>query len=307
MQNRHSLLIVTLLLMCFPCFGAPKVVVTIKPIHALVASIMEGVEEPTLILPDSASPHTFQLKPSTLKQLQQAELIIWVGSSLELFMEKPLDQLQPQYGVITLLKIPKLKLLSQRAGRAWEHHHDHDNEHEHHHEHSSIDPHFWLSTDNALVMVDYLSDYLSIIDTPNALVYQNNAKKLKMNIAKVKNTLTTQLANVKNKPFLVYHDGYQYFEDEFQLHAVGTMMLNPHLPLSANGLNMIKQLIQTHHVKCVFRETEFNDTMTQQYLSDVGVTVAELDPLGARLPKGPGIYEKIMLAIGDTLQSCLQQ
>ena len=68
---------------------------------------------------------------------------------------------------------------------------------------------------------------------------------------------------------------------------------------------MIKNLIQTHHIKCVFRETEFNDTMTKQYLSDSGITVTELDPLGARLPKGPGVYEKIMLAIGDTLQSCL--
>lgn len=289
-------------LFSFPCCGAPKVAVTLKPLHALVASIMEGIGEPQLLLPDGTSPHTFQLKPSTLKQLQQAELIIWVGPELEVFMIKPVAQLHPRFGVVTLLNIPNLQLLNLRQGREWEHHHEED----HSHAHEGKDPHIWLSTTNAKIMVDLLTSKLSKIDPTNAIRYQENASKLKIKIDVLKTKLEKILKPVQSKPFLVYHDGYQYFEKEFQLDGIGTMMINPHLPLSAHGLNEIKQLIQSHRVTCVFRETEFNDTMIREYLNDLGVHVAELDPLGARIPTGPDAYEQILLQLGNTFKSCLK-
>jgi zinc transport system substrate-binding protein len=105
----------------------------------------------------------------------------------------------------------------------------------------------------------------------------------------------------------VYHDGYQYLQKEFHLNGVGTIVINPHVPLSANGLHTIQQLIQSQQVKCVFRETEFNDTLVANSLQSMGVKVAELDPLGAHQSKGPATYENIMLAIGKTMQKCLQQ
>lgn len=290
------------------CFGAPRVVVTIKPLHALVASVSKGIFEPELLLPDYASPHTFQLKPSTLKALQEADVVVWVGPSLELFMVKPLEQIHPSMGIITISKIPSLSLLPLRQGRAWQDSHE---EHDHHHEHdlqeegAPIDPHLWLSTDNAKIIVEYLANYFSKIDPANALQYQNNAKATLVNLTALKKTLTALLSNVHQEPFLVYHDGYQYFEKEFDLHGVGTMVLNPHLPLSANGLKTIQELIQSKHVKCVFRETEFNDTMVRNSLNNMGVKVAELDPLGARLAKGPDNYEKTLIGIGKTMQACL--
>jgi zinc transport system substrate-binding protein len=307
MRKYSSFITLLLAMLCLNCYGAPQVAVTIKPIHALVAGIMQGVGEPQLLLPDGTSPHTFQLKPSTLKQLQQAELIIWVGPELELFMVKSLEQFHPRFGVLTLLALDHLQILNQRNTREWAHDHKHDHDESSHHSHEGQDPHIWLSTDNAKIIVDSIAAVLSQHDPDNAKIYQANAKNLKAKINTVKTRLTAQLSPVQTKPFMVYHDGYQYFEKEFQLDAVGTMMINPHLPLSAHGLSEIKQLIKDNNVKCVFRETEFNDTMTRQYLNGIGVNVEELDPLGARIPQGPQAYEKILLQLGDTLSSCLQK
>ncbi|MBS0288855.1 MAG: zinc ABC transporter substrate-binding protein [Proteobacteria bacterium] len=305
-MSKQSLLI-ALLFFCFSftCQSntVPQVAVTIKPIHGLVASLMQGVGTPVLLLPDNASPHTFQLKPSTLKQLQAADLVIWVGPELELFMQKPLTQLSPRFGMIKLLEIPKLQLLEQRAGRQWS---QHDHGHEHTHDDvANFDPHFWLSTDNAIVVVDAICQHLSTIDKANAPTYQANANHLKNQLSGLKLKLTQILKNSHQKPFLVYHDGYQYFEKEFNLNAKGTLMLNPHLPLSARGFKDIKTLIATHHVKCVFRETEFNDVKMTQLLNNIGVNLIELDPLGARVPAGPGAYEAILLAIANTFAQCL--
>ncbi len=304
------------LFFCFGlCYGAPRVVVTIKPLHGLVSAIMQNVAKPTLLLPDDSSPHTFSLKPSNLQALQQADLIMWVGPSLEGFMQRPLASLHPQYGVITFLEIPNLHLLEQRSGRQWAHSHDHD-EHEneeqehnhdsHNHGKGSIDPHFWLSTDNALIVIDYISQYLANLDHENASHYQANAQTLKNSIMQLKSMINQKLASVHDKPFMVYHDGYQYFEKEFNLDAVGTFMLNPHLPLSAKSLLEVKTLIKDQKVRCVFRETEFNDSKMEELLKDAGVTFRELDPLGARIQAGIYAYQEIMLGIAKTMQSCLE-
>ena len=72
---------------------APDVVVSIKPIHSLVAAIMQGVGEPGLIVEGAASPHTYSLKPSNAAALQDADVVFWVGHGLEAFLEKPLESL----------------------------------------------------------------------------------------------------------------------------------------------------------------------------------------------------------------------
>ncbi len=276
----------------------PMVAVTLKPIHSLVASLMQGIAEPELLLPDGASPHTFQLKPSTLKKIKQAKLIIWVGPTLETFMIKPLESMAPQ--VVTLSTIAELSLLPARTGRQWQ---THD---EHHHSETNFDPHIWLSTENAQIMITFLANRLAALDSNHAVQYQTNAKKLLQQIHALKTQLTKELLPVRQQPFLVYHDGYQYFEKEFGLHSVGAMIVNPHVPLSAHGLKEIQQLIKTYPIHCVFRETEFSDDFIAAHLKGLGVTVAELDPLGTHFPKGPLNYMQTLEAIGKTLTTCLQ-
>ena len=70
-----------------------KVVTTIKPLHSLISNVMEGIGEPSLIVEGSTSPHSFILKPSHAKLLEQADIIFWVGEDLETFMEKPLKSI----------------------------------------------------------------------------------------------------------------------------------------------------------------------------------------------------------------------
>jgi zinc transport system substrate-binding protein len=283
--------------------ASPRVVVTLKPIHALVAGVMEGVGSPVLLLPDRASPHTFQLKPSTLKQIKDADLIVWVGPNLETFMTKSVEQASPQYGVLTLGTLKNIKTQPQRQGREWS---CSSCSHDHTHDATGNDPHIWLSVDNAIAIVDAVANKLSTVDPLNAHLYQSNAKQSTDKLKALKSSLETELKPVQNLPFLVYHDGYQYFEKEFHLNAKGTMITNPHLPLSAYGLKTIKEQIQSQNIKCVFRETEFNDKLIQQSLKDLSIKIVELDPLGARYPEGPNNYIQTMKGLGKDMIECLK-
>ena len=63
--------------------GAPRVVTSIAPLHELTTAIMDGIAEPELIIQDHVSVHHFAFKPSHMRLLQQADLVIWVGRHFE--------------------------------------------------------------------------------------------------------------------------------------------------------------------------------------------------------------------------------
>lgn len=91
MKSTTALLFASTVLLASPALAeTPNVVVSIKPVHSLVASIMEGVGEPSLIMEGAASPHTYTMKPSNAAALQAAKVVFWVGPGLEAFLDTPL-------------------------------------------------------------------------------------------------------------------------------------------------------------------------------------------------------------------------
>ncbi len=125
-----------------------NVVASIKPIHSLVAAVMEGVGEPELIVEGAGSPHTYALKPSQARDLENADIVFWLGHELEAFLEKPLEAIAGDAKSVELIDAHDLVKLEFREGGAFEKHahddedghdeHDHD---EHKHEEKAHDEH----------------------------------------------------------------------------------------------------------------------------------------------------------------------
>jgi zinc transport system substrate-binding protein len=113
-----------------------KVVASIKPVHSLVAAVMQGVGSPDLIVEGAASPHTYSLKPSQARRLQDADLIFWIGHELEAFLEKPIDGIATGATAVSLLDSHGLTKVKFRDGGAFEDHghddHGHDEKHDDH-------------------------------------------------------------------------------------------------------------------------------------------------------------------------------
>ena len=97
-----------------------KVVTSIKPIHSLVSSIMDGVGKPDVIVDGYNSPHGFSLKPSHAKMLENADLVIWVGEDLEAFLEKPLETIAKKAKNIEIMDLRGIKKLEFREKNIFE-------------------------------------------------------------------------------------------------------------------------------------------------------------------------------------------
>lgn len=107
---------------------APKVIVSIRPIHSLVAAVMEGRGKPALLV-EQGSPHGFALKPSQAKSLANADLIFWVGHDMERFMVKPVKTLSASARSVELANADGVVLLERRSE-----HYDHGDQETHHEE-----------------------------------------------------------------------------------------------------------------------------------------------------------------------------
>lgn len=301
-------LIVIILMMLFPwiAMAAPRVVVTIKPLHALVSGVMQGVGRPELLLQGSVSPHSHALRPSEAQLLHQAELVFWVGEDLETFLVKPLQQLATHAKTVALHEAPGITLLANRAlGDHREMNLKADAADEHHH--GAMDMHIWLDPDNALAMIDLIRKSLEQYDPSHATQYQNNALELAKRVQTFAADAQTRLNPIKDKPFIVFHDAYHYFENHFGLKSAGFLSVNPERPISAQRLQEIHAIIKATGAPCIFAEPQFEPTLINAIVVGGKVKKGTLDPLGTDAPETQEGWFVLMDNLVDHLTQCLGQ
>jgi len=291
---------------------APKVVVSIKPIHSLVAAIMQGVGTPDLIVDGAASPHTYALKPSNARSLQEAKVVFWVGPGMEAFLQKPLAALGSNATIVELDDAPGITKLKFREGGAFEPHDDgdeheasDDHAHGHNHDHGEFDTHLWLDPHNAKAMVSEITTSLVAADPANALTYQANQKALNDKLDALDTEIASTLAPVKDKPFIVFHDAYQYFEHRYGVRVSGSITVSPETIPGAQRVAEIHSKVADLGATCVFAEPQFEPKLVNVVLEGTSAKSGTLDPEAATLPQGPDLYFDLMRGIASSLKACL--
>ena len=314
-----------------------KVVTSIKPIHSLVASVMQGAGTPSLIVEGANSPHNYALKPSQAHNLQQADIVFWMGHDLEAFLEGAIETIAKDAKSISLMDSHGITKLAFREGGAFdahdhddhgdhdehkhnehghddhdehkhdEHEHDKHEEHDSHkgHNHGAFDPHLWLDPQNAKALVHEIEEHLAEIDPANAALYEANAANLMTQLDALTTELTAELAPVSDKGYIVFHDAYQYFENRFGLSAVGAIAISPEVAPGADRIRELQQEVRNAHAICVFSEPQFQPKMVKLVTENTNAGTAVLDPLGASLEKGPELYVTLIRTMAQTIKSCL--
>jgi zinc transport system substrate-binding protein len=296
-----------------------RVVASIKPLHSLVAGVMQDVAAPVLLVKGAGSPHTYSLRPSEARALAAADVVFWVGAGLEAFLVKPVHALAGNAEVLALSEAPGVHLLATREGGMWEaHEHDdhaeqhvgnHDAEHErgeeHGHAHGQFDMHVWLDPRNAEAMVGAIVATLSDADPDNAATYQSNGDSLRQRLQDLHQSLTTGLEPVRDRPFVVFHDAYHYFENRYGLNAVGSIAVDPGRRPGAQRLAEIQHRLEELDAACVFAEPQFEPALVDTVIEGTSARKGVLDPLGASLDDGPDQYFQLMNGLAASLVGCL--
>jgi len=361
MKFRQTLLLASVVLPATAASACAdvNVIASIKPVHSLVAAVMKGAGEPTLIVEGAGSPHTYSLKPSQAAALQDADVVFWIGDDLEAFLQKPIETIGGDTKAVELIHSHGIETLGFREGGAFEEHsheheeaghddhdadhmeadHDHDHEHdedhaeeddhehehaeaedheheeehehehaeehEHHHHHGEVDMHAWLDPMNAKAMVHEIAETLAAADPDNAALYEKNAAAVSEKLDTLTTELTEELEPVHDAGFIVFHDGYQYFEHRFGLHAAGSITVSPDVMPGADRLREIQTKIGELGATCVFAEPQFEPKLVSVVTEGTDARTGQLDPLGAAIEPGPDLYFELLHGMASSFKDCL--
>ena len=315
-----------------------NVVTTIKPLHSLISSVMEGVGKPSLIIEGTNNPHTFVFKPSHAEMIENADIVFWIGEDLEAFMEKPLDSLAKNAKTISFMDLASIEKLKFREQNIFDDHDDHghddhddhghkdddhddhddhdghDDEHDGHddhddhaghhdgHNHGEFDAHIWLDPANAKEMVLEISHELSELDPSNKSKYEDNASKTIVALDKLIEEVDKSLS--KDISYIVFHDAYQYFEKRFGVIPAGALTLNPDVLPGAKQIADIQDVINDKGIKCIFSEPQYNPKIIETLGNDMNISTGVMDPLGAYIDAGPSMYSDLINQIANSIKDC---
>ena len=195
-------------------------------------------------------------------------------------------------------------------------HADHHDEHADHHdeghadEHDDneggpFDMHIWLDPINGRSMAQVIAGTLAEADPVNAATYEANADALRRRLDGVTEEIAQQTASARGVPFLVFHDGYGYFENRFGLTAVGSVVVSPERAPGARRISELRGRMHELGVVCVFDEPQFNKRLVQTILEGSDIKAGTVDPLGAAIEDGPELYVTLLRTMAAAFTACL--
>ena len=195
--------------------------------------------------------------------------------------------------------------------------HDHDHDHDSHakkedghddhddhdgHHHGEFDPHIWLDPINAKAILNERVEHLIENDAANASIYKKNLDKALNELDKLTMNVMTDLN--KSTASIVFHDAYQYFEERFNVNVLGAFTVNTDVMPGAEQLKEIREIIEHDNVSCVFSEPQFNPDIINAVAKDMNIKTGVLDPLGATLNPGKGLYFDLIKNMSSSFKGC---
>lgn len=294
-----------IILMCIRSVwaDAPKVITDIMPVHSLTTMVMEGVGTPDFLVDANASPHDFALRPSQVGQLENADIIFWIGEELTPWLAETIPSVAPKAQSVALLDTEGTLVFDYEE----EHHDDDNDDHgdEDSHDHDGHDPHAWLDPENAKHWLMVIANELSQKDADNANLYQANAKKWTDRIDQKSGETIKRYKDIKDSPFIVFHAAYQYYERRFGLNNVGSLADGEATDPSAADMAAILDMIEKDDVKCMFSEPQHSDALITAITEQSGIRHGVLDPIGFDIAPGSDHYVMLLDKLSTALHGCL--
>ena len=300
---RFRLLICLILFFVFKSSHAqstPQVVVSIKPIHSIVAFLMEGIASPELLLQSNNSAHTFHLKPSQIRMIDTADLVISIGDEFEIGLRKALKNLD-ESNRFEIISLGSLNVHKYRAEKIYEKVQQEDSQ-----EDLTADMHLWLDLDNMKKIAQHINGLLIDINPANQDKYNMNLASLNSKLDILDIEIEKQMLPFSSDLYATYSDTIQYFEKKYNLGR--PVIVTPYhgARLSINRTLASKNTINDLSISCLIYGTEVRKSQISVLSEGLKIKAHKIDILGQEFDEGPNHYFNLMKKISNQVASCLK-
>ena len=285
------------------------VVASLKPLGFIASAIADGVTDTEVLLPDGASEHDYSLRPSDVKRLQGADLVVWIGPEMEAFMEKSVKNI-PNAKQVTIAQLNDVKPLLIKGADDDDDDHGHNDagseKSDEHHHHGDYNMHLWLSPEIARASAVAIHEKLVELMPQSRAKLDANLKDFEAQLAATDKQVGNELAPLKGKGYFVFHDAYGYYEKHYGLTPLGHFTVNPEIQPGAQRLHEIRTQLVEQKATCVFAEPQFRPAVVEAVARGTSVRMGTLDPLGTNIQLSKASYSQFLSQLANQYASCLK-
>ena len=298
--------------------AASDVLVTIKPLELITKEIIGNELTVSTLLNPNVSPHNYHLKPSDIKKIKSAKVLVWIGPDLEIFLNKPLAiHANPQGIQLKLMDESKLQLRSwtsedndlDHETHPHEKHHDHQtdnkNEHHHNHHHGNYDPHIWLDSHNALVIGKAITRVLTKEFPHLKTIFTERLISFEKELMKTDESNKALLKQLNTKELYVFHDAWSYFLNQYDIKLAGIFTLTPERQIGAKHLSTLYKTIASKQTHCMIVEPQFKPKQLDILVKKFKLSAYELDPMAGLIKKEQS-YNDFITYLAKTMYQCMK-
>ena len=257
---------------------------SIKPLQLIAAAITADavINEPGLIIGPAQDPHHPFLRPSERTTLADAEILLWVGPQLE-------EALSESIATAAASVINTYALIQENGLRVS----------------GAIDPHIWLSTQNARLIAAALTRELAEKDSGNRQLYENNRNDFFNSLDSLDAEIFATLEGLQEMPFAVYHNAFRYYEKQYGLTHIASYTENEELQPGIRKVLEVREQLADNNVNCLLLEPSNNPEEISQ-LTGRDMKLVSIDILGFDYAANKTGYRDFMRGITQAIKTCLQ-
>ena len=260
-----------------------SIATTVRPLQLIAESIVGESGTVTSIVGRQDSPHQFVLTPSDRLAIASADLLIWIGPELEVYLADFLNDESRSGSIITVLENPALTI---------------------HKINDEIDAHFWLNSDNGIALAKEIKDRLIEIDQAQAAQYQSRFESFVAEIETTNRDLTERFSTSHNN-YLVYHNAYQYFERQFGLQHSVALLADPETQPGIQHILRTRELVENSMPNCLLVEPESSMELVTTLTDGMDIRTVSVDHLGYDVLPSDNPYRQLLLQVAESFESCI--
>ena len=282
---KSYLILLLATLLCSASRGDVIIVTTIKPLQMIAEAIVQGHGTVSSIVGSQESPHHFTVSPSDRINLARADMAIWIGPLFETHISDFFVQAEVQAKTITVIDTPGLQLHTVVDGQ--------------------IDAHVWLDSLNAIRIAEAIAERAAETDPGNATSYRQNLRKFSAEIESRNQQIVKRFQGSSTTSYAVYHNAYQYFEQQFGRQHDIVILPDPEVQPSIREIIELRSQVSKRRPSCLLLETDSNSELVSTVLNGYELKLVTVDLLGSNVNSSENAYSEFIANLADDFYECL--
>lgn len=239
-----------------------KIVVytTVFPVYDFTKNIGKDKIDLNYIIPPGTEPHDYEITPKTMKDIQNADLLIKNGLGIDNFA----DKIESESDLNIVVATDSIKPISYEKENEYEHEEDE-------HDHGQYDPHVWLDIDLAIKECENIKNALVKVDEENIDFYEKNYNEYIIKLKKLKINYNEELKELKNNKMIVSHNAYGYLCENYNIEQISITGISPNQEPSLSKISEISNYAKKNSIEYILFDGLINPRVAQTIASEANI------------------------------------